>query len=104
MNDYVTNYLGMSDVTPPKVTVRFRPVGNTKRLRTPAFNVSCENKFGTLVNYLRRQIGVAAEQPLFCYINSSFAPSLDAEIAVLHESYAIDGVLNISYCNVVAFG
>lgn len=94
----------MSGSTAPKVTVRFRPVGNMKRLRTPAFNVPCDSKFGALVNYLRRQLGVASEQPLFCYINSSFAPSLDTDIADLHDSYAIDGVLNISYCNVVAFG
>lgn len=87
-----------------KVTVSFRPVGSTKKLQKSMILVQPSHKFATLVKFLRRQLSMKEDQSLFCYINSSFSPSLDAEVGSLSAMYAIDGVLAVSYCNTVAFG
>lgn len=86
-----------------KVTIRFRPVGSTRKVNNAVLKVPGNQKFSSLVNYLRRQLGPGTPS-LFCYINATFAPSLDAEIEDLWNSYAIDDILNISYCDTVAFG
>lgn len=91
------------DNEPRKVTVRFRPVGSTKAIKNSVVNVPASQHFKSLVGYLKRQLG--ADTPtLFCYVNASFAPSLDAKIGAIWDQYATDGVLNISYCHTVAFG
>lgn len=87
-----------------KVTVRFRPIGATRRLKTSAYKVSPENDFGTLVSFLRRQLSLPGSEHVFCYVNQSFSPTLDAQIKDLYDNYGVEGSLNISYCSSVAFG
>lgn len=96
----------MSDVPnrPSKVTIRFRPVGSTKKIKSPVISVPGNQRFGSLVNYLKRQLGPDAHDSLFCYVNASFAPGLDSDLATLFECYSLENVLNVSYCNTVAFG
>jgi len=91
------------DEGPRKVTIRFRPVGSTKPLKNTVVNVPAGQLFRSLVNYLKRQLGADAPA-LFCYVNAAFAPPLDAQLGALWDAYAVDDVLNISYCNTVAFG
>lgn len=85
-----------------KVTIRFQPVGSVKKLKRPVISVPGNQTFASLVNYLARQLQV--QTALFCYINTTFAPQMDAELYGLFECYAIDGILNVSYCDTVAFG
>lgn len=87
-----------------KVKVSFRPVGSTPKLKNPVLLVQSAYKFAALAKFVRRQLNYADDQSLFCYINASFAPSLDTEVGELHQMYSVDGVLNVSYCNTVAFG
>jgi hypothetical protein len=44
------------------------------------------------------------EQPLFCYIASSFAPQPDQFIADLWDCFNVDGVLTINYSVENAYG
>lgn len=87
-----------------KITVRFRPMGATKRLQTTMFKVSAAHNFSTLVTFLRRKLNFAPQNSLFCYINASFSPALDACLEDLSQSYSVEGVLNVYYCATVAFG
>lgn len=93
-----------ADLTIPKITVRFRPMGGTKRLQTTMFKVSSEHEFSTLVTFLRRKLNFAPQNSLFCYINASFSPALDARLEDLSQAYSVEGVLNVYYCATVAFG
>ena len=92
------------DSSEAKITVRFRPMGATRRLQTTVFKVPSKHQFAALVTFLRRQLKFTAENSLFCYINASFSPALDANLHELAGAYAVEGVLNIYYCGTVAFG
>lgn len=76
-------------------------------LKRKVFKISSGAKFGKVVAFLRRQLGmdsggggglgesgetVRGAEGLWCYVNQSFAPALDAEVgglwkaSYLHES------------------
>lgn len=85
-----------------KVTVRFLPIGSVKKLKRSVISVYGNQTFASLINYVKRQLNT--ENSLFCYINTSFAPQLNTQLIDLSECYAIEGILNVSYCDTVAFG
>lgn len=95
-----------SHVSPDKVTVRLRAIGSTPVLKQQIYQISGDQKFGTIVKFLRKQLQMKPSDPqsLFCYINSAFAPGLDEYVANLHRTFAIEGQLIVSYCKTVAFG
>ncbi|KAK7207003.1 ubiquitin-like autophagy protein Apg12-domain-containing protein [Myxozyma melibiosi] len=89
---------------PRKVEIRFRPIGSAPRLTRAVAKISSSQHFEVVVRFLRRQLRFSDQEPLFVYINSSFAPSLDQEVGFLHECFKVDGHLQVSYCNTAAFG
>jgi len=60
-------------------------------LRRKVFKISSGAKFGKVVAFLRKQLGigegseggVGRGEGLWCYVNQSFAPALDAEVGGL---------------------
>ncbi|KAK9462631.1 ubiquitin-like autophagy protein Apg12-domain-containing protein [Lipomyces oligophaga] len=87
-----------------KVSIRFRPIGSAPILTKPVARISGTQRFEAVVRFLRRQLRLADSDPLFLYINSSFAPSLDQEVGSLHDCFKVDGYLHINYCTTAAFG
>ena len=92
--------------------MRFQSIGNAPLLKRQVFKISSGAKFGRVVASLRKQLGmdtggsssssgggmgessetvVAGRAPpppvrgegLWCYVNQSFAPALDAEVGGL---------------------
>lgn len=60
-----------------KVTIRLSPLPNTPALRQPRFKCSSNQRFEAIVRFLRRKLGLAEHEGVFCYVNSVFAPGLD---------------------------
>lgn len=87
-----------------KVVLRLKPIGAAPPLRQPVYRISGNQTVASLVKFLRRQLRCGTAQSVFCYINNSFAPALDEPLINLHEMYATEGTLLISYCYTVAFG
>lgn len=87
-----------------KITIRFKSIGSTPILKQQIYKIGSDQKFSVLVKFLRRQLKYRSSDSLFCYINSSFSPSLDDYVGNLYQNFAIDGQLMVNYCNTVAFG
>ncbi|RPB24525.1 hypothetical protein L211DRAFT_837446 [Terfezia boudieri ATCC MYA-4762] len=86
----VTAALAIATAPPPqndKVTIRFQSIGNAPMLKRKVFRISSGAKFGKVVAFLRKQLGMdeggAPGEGLWCYVNQSFAPGLDAEVGGL---------------------
>ncbi|CAF9909653.1 MAG: Ubiquitin-like protein [Alectoria fallacina] len=82
------------DGIPPKVTIRFQPVGSAPHLRQKIFKVSSANRFETVVSFLSKKLkgmeGVDGEGGgVFCYVNSVFAPGLDEGVGGLWRVSAL---------------
>lgn len=68
----------------PKITVRFVAVGSAPTLRQKVCRISSAQRFEQVVSYLRRTLKVGAQDSVFLYVNSSFAPALDEIVGNLH--------------------
>ncbi|KAK9474907.1 ubiquitin-like autophagy protein Apg12-domain-containing protein [Dipodascopsis tothii] len=87
-----------------KVGIKFRAIGSAPELKQRVARITASQRFEVVVNFLRKQLKCGANEPLFVYINSTFAPSLDTEVGALHECFKIDDHLQVSYCMMQAFG
>jgi ubiquitin-like protein ATG12 len=68
---------------PEKIVVRFKPVGAAPALRHEKSKVGTEQRFETVVGYLRRVLKVKDTDSVFLYVNSAFAPALDEVVGNL---------------------
>jgi len=90
-------------------------------LKRKVFKISSGAKFGKVVAFLRKQLGMdggigdsgegvvggagaGRGEGLWCYVNQSFAPALDAEVGGLWRCFKTDDQLVVGYCKSVAFG
>ncbi|KAK9361030.1 ubiquitin-like autophagy protein Apg12-domain-containing protein [Lipomyces starkeyi] len=87
-----------------KVGIKFRAIGSAPILSHPVARITASQRFEVVVRFLRRQLKCKDTDPLFVYVNSTFAPALDQEVGYLHDCFKIDGHLHVSYCNTAAFG
>ncbi|KAK9456830.1 ubiquitin-like protein ATG12 [Dipodascopsis uninucleata] len=87
-----------------KVGIKFRSIGSAPMLRQNTARINAGQRFEVVVRFLRKQLKCRETDPLFVYVNSTFAPSLDQEVGYLYECFKIDGHLHVSYCNTAAFG
>ncbi|KAI0001161.1 ubiquitin-like autophagy protein Apg12-domain-containing protein, partial [Russula vinacea] len=68
---------------PAKVVVRFKAVGNAPIMKQNFFRVTVSNHFQAVIQFLRKELGWRAGEPLFTYINLAFSPAPDDTIANL---------------------
>ncbi|CAG7848936.1 Ubiquitin-like protein ATG12 {ECO:0000256/RuleBase:RU361201} [Serendipita indica DSM 11827] len=87
-----------------KVVVRFKAVGNAPIMKQNFFKITASNRFQAVVQFLRKELGWKPSDPLFTYINLSFAPSLDDSVANLYKCFATDGHLIVNYSSTAAWG
>lgn len=84
-----------------KCAVRFQAIGSAPILKQKVFTIKASSKFGAVVSFLRKKLGIKEGDGLFCYINSVFAPGLDEGVGGLHRvSLLFDLFLSV----VTAFG
>ncbi|KAI0300540.1 autophagy protein 12 [Multifurca ochricompacta] len=89
---------------PAKVVVRFKAVGNAPIMKQNFFRVTVSNRFQAVIQFLRKELGWKAGDPLFTYINLAFSPAPDDTIANLYRSFATDGHLIVNYSTTAAWG
>ncbi|KAI9026160.1 putative autophagy-related protein 12 [Hyaloraphidium curvatum] len=90
---------------PPKVVVHLRPTGNAPILKQSFFRIAASHRFGTVADFVRKQLGVGPNDALFLYVNSAFAPSPDEDIGNLHRCFRDSkGDLVVNYCLTPAWG
>ncbi|KAF2172847.1 hypothetical protein M409DRAFT_35404 [Zasmidium cellare ATCC 36951] len=89
----------------PKVIVRLSPLPNTPQLKQPRFTCSSNQRFEYIVNFVRRKLGLKAnEGTVFCYVNSVFAPRLDEGVGNLWRCFKVNDELVVNYSITQAFG
>ncbi|GAB7335507.1 hypothetical protein MBLNU13_g07855t1 [Cladosporium sp. NU13] len=87
-----------------KVTIRLSPLPNTPSLRQPRFKCSSNQRFESIVRFLRRKLGLGEHEGVFCYVNSVFAPGLDEGVGNLWRCFKTGEELVVSYSVTQAFG
>jgi len=65
------------------VTVRLQPLGSAPHLTQRVFKLSANQRFDTIVRFLRKRLGVQDHESVFCYVGNVFAPALDEGVGNL---------------------
>ncbi|KAI0087181.1 APG12-domain-containing protein [Irpex rosettiformis] len=89
---------------PAKVVVRFKAVGNAPIMKQNLYKITASNRFQTVIQFLRKELGWKAGDPLFTYINLAFAPAPDDIVSNLYKSFATEGHLIVNYSTTAAWG
>ncbi|MCJ1282394.1 Ubiquitin-like protein [Xylographa opegraphella] len=93
---------------PPKIKVRFQPIGSAPALTQRVFKISATSRFESVVTFLRKKLGVRREESVFCYVNNVFAPGLDEGVGDLWKCFKTgfqgDEQLVVGYSMTPAFG
>ncbi|THG93651.1 hypothetical protein EW026_g7643 [Hermanssonia centrifuga] len=89
---------------PSKVVVRFKAVGNAPIMRQNLYKITASNRFQAVIQFLRKELGWKAGDPLFTYINLAFAPAPDDTVSNLFKSFATEGHLIVNYSTTAAWG
>jgi len=89
---------------PSKIVVRFKAVGNAPIMKTNFYKITASNRFQAVIQFLRKELGWKASDPLFTYINLAFSPAPDDTVSNLYKSFATDGHLIVNYSTTAAWG
>ncbi|EAT86384.2 hypothetical protein SNOG_06553 [Parastagonospora nodorum SN15] len=63
--------------------IRLHPIGSAPALTQRVFKLSTNQRFDTIVRFLRKRLGVKEHESVFCYVGSVFAPGLDEGVGGL---------------------
>ncbi|KAF5354152.1 hypothetical protein D9756_007120 [Leucocoprinus leucothites] len=89
---------------PLKIVVRFKAVGNAPIMKQNFYKINSTNRFQAVIQFLRRELGWQASEPLFTYINLAFSPAPDDTVSNLFKMFATDGHLIVNYSTTAAWG
>ena len=97
---------GLKDekVKPRQVKVQFLAVGGAPILKKTKFQVRDNMTVAEIIGFLRKTLKIRDTDPLFLYINSAFAPSLDQDLKCLHDSFSINEELALQYAITNSYG
>ncbi|KAF2468531.1 APG12-domain-containing protein [Lindgomyces ingoldianus] len=87
-----------------KVTIRLHPIGNAPHLTQRVFRLSSNQRFETIVRFLRKKLGVKEHESVFCYIGNVFSPSLDEGVENLWSCFKTNDELVVGYAMSPSFG
>ncbi|KAF9531353.1 ubiquitin-like autophagy protein Apg12-domain-containing protein [Crepidotus variabilis] len=87
-----------------KIIVRFKGVGNAPIMKQNMYKISAQNRFQAVIQFLRKELGWPAGDPLFLYINSTFSPAPDDTVLNLYKSFATESFLIVNYSTTPAWG
>jgi len=106
--DNITEALGALEIykkkDASKVVVRFKAVGNAPIMRQNFYKITASNRFQAVIQFLRKELGWKAGDPLFTYINLAFSPAPDDTVSNLYKSFSTDGHLIVNYSTTAAWG
>lgn len=87
-----------------KITVRLQPIGSAPHLTQRVFKLSANQRFDTIVRFLRKRLGVRDHESVFCYVGNVFAPALDEGVGNLWTCFKQGEELVVGYAMAPAFG
>ncbi|KAI5122828.1 hypothetical protein M0805_003123 [Coniferiporia weirii] len=87
-----------------KVVVRFKAVGNAPIMKQNFYKITASNRFQTVIQFLRKELGWKSGDALFTYINLAFSPAPDDTVSNLFKSFQTDGHLIVNYSTTAAWG
>ncbi|KAF9004537.1 putative ubiquitin-like modifier [Cyathus striatus] len=87
-----------------KVIVRFKAVGNAPIMKQNFYKITSSNRFQAVIQFLRKELGWQAGEPLYTYINLAFSPAPDDTVSNLFKSFATEGHLIVNYSTTAAWG
>ncbi|KAG6899000.1 hypothetical protein C0995_007495, partial [Termitomyces sp. Mi166 len=70
---------------PPPVIVRFKAVGNAPIMKQNFYKITSSNRFQAVIQFLRKELGWQAGDPLFTYVNLAFSPAPDDTVSNLFK-------------------
>ncbi|GAA6061167.1 hypothetical protein JCM10212_005753 [Sporobolomyces blumeae] len=98
------HYVRSVQPTPAAVVVRFKGTGNAPIMKQNLYKISASHKFQAVIAFLRTQLNFKPSDPLFLYINSSFAPAPDDLVSSLFACFGTDNQLIVNYSSTQAWG
>ncbi|CEH18255.1 probable autophagy-related protein 12 [Ceraceosorus bombacis] len=87
-----------------KIVVRFKAIGNAPIMKNNYFRITAFNRFHAVIVFLRKELGYSGKEPLFLYINASFAPAADDSVGNLYRCFGTEGHLIVNYSTQAAWG
>ncbi|RDB17672.1 Ubiquitin-like protein ATG12 [Hypsizygus marmoreus] len=87
-----------------KVIVRFKAVGNAPIMKQNFYKITSSNCFQAVIQFLRKELGWQAREPLFTYVNLAFSPAPDDTVSNLFKSFSTEGHLIVNYSTTAAWG
>ncbi len=89
---------------PPSIKIHLKAVGSAPALKKNKFRCPGDERFSTIIAFLRRQLALGPADGLLCYLHSAFAPTPSLRVDDLYRSFAADGELVVHYSLSAAFG
>ncbi|KAF2744602.1 ubiquitin-like protein ATG12 [Sporormia fimetaria CBS 119925] len=89
---------------PEKVTIRLHALSSAPLLSQRVFKLSSNQRFETIVRFLRRRLQVPGSQSVFCYVGNVFSPALDENVGNLWTCFKTGEELVVGYNMAPTFG
>jgi ubiquitin-like protein ATG12 len=97
--------MSMSDeTTSAKVKVHFVAVGSAPMMKKIRFQIGADQRFSSVMAFLRRVLKLEASSSLFLYCSSAFVPGPDQVLSELKECFSVRDELVIHYSLQEAWG
>jgi len=87
-----------------KVKVHFQAVGAAPIMRKNKFQIGGGERFAVIPNFLRKQLKLEPNAPLFVYCNSAFCPSPEQRLGDIHACFQRGQELILNYSVQEAWG
>ncbi|KAF3051738.1 Ubiquitin-like protein [Didymella keratinophila] len=79
-------------------------IEKTPHLNQRVFKLSTNQRFETIVRFLRKRLGAKEHESVFCYVGSVFSPALDEGVGNLWTCFKQNEELVVGYAMSPAFG
>ena len=87
-----------------KVKVHFVAVGSAPILKKAKFQIATNQRFSTVISFLRKMLKLPNASSLFLYCHSAFCPAPDQLVGDLKDGFALRDELVIHYSLQEAWG
>mmetsp|Transcript_8731 Transcript_8731/g.26833 ORF Transcript_8731/g.26833 Transcript_8731/m.26833 type:complete len:102 (+) Transcript_8731:28-333(+) len=87
-----------------KVTVVFKHAGDAPILKKCTFKLPATATLALVAEQLRKQLGLATQEPLFLYCSTAFAPPPDQRLGDVAQCFQVGSSLVLHYSTTPAWG
>lgn len=84
-----------------KVPIRLQAIGSTAAIQPSSFSVAGSQSIASFAKYIMRKLRL---KTVHVYVLNSFEPTPEELLGDLYQGFKTNNVLNLSYCESIAFG